>query len=105
MGRYPGLTKCCVYTVHTAPIIEKFKTRLRLGTEPDRTPLLAQLKGILSAEELENYGAALARRPVVANRPQFALNGEVVRFGDQIIDVARPAVLVEKPFAVGGTFR
>ena len=80
--------------------IEDFKARIRLGTEPERAGLLAQLKDVLNAEELENYGAALARRPVVANNVQFVFASEVMR--NEIIDVARPAVLIEKAFPPDG---
>src|SRR4029079_7846229 len=81
--------------VHKA--IEQFKTRIRLGEESDRSGLLAQLKEILSDEERDNYGAALSRRPVVANGPSFiALNNDVVMRNRQIIDVVRPAVLIEQ---------
>jgi len=77
--------------------IERFKTRLRLGHEPDRLELLAQLQGILSAEELDDYGAALARRPVVANGIHFvAVNDAVVRSHQFIGDVVKPAVLIER---------
>jgi len=85
--------------------IDQFKTRLRLGDELDRAGLLARLKTILSPEELQNYGAALARRPVVANgAPFFAANEAVIRLREQI-DVVRPAVLIEQQLSVGGTFR
>ena len=88
---------------HTA--IDQFKTRLRLGDELDRAGLLARLKGILNTEDLENYGAALARRPVVANGlPFFAMNEAVVQLRNQI-DVVRPAVLIEQQVSVGATFR
>jgi hypothetical protein len=85
--------------------IDQFKTRLRLGDELDRAGLLARLKDILNPEDLENYGAALARRPVVANGPAFfAMNEPVVRLREQI-DVVRPAVLIDPLFPVGATFR
>jgi hypothetical protein len=76
--------------------IEQFKSRIRLGSEPERSALLAQLKDILSDEERDNYGAALARRQVVANGPQvFAFNDVVMRSRD-FTDVVKPAVLIEK---------
>lgn len=82
--------------------IEDFKARTRLGTEPERSGLLAQLKDILTVEELDNYGAALGRRPVVASGGQLAaLAGFNVRSAD-IIDVVRPAVLIEKAFPPNG---
>jgi hypothetical protein len=43
---------------------ERFKERIRPG-DAERSQLLAQLKDVLSDEERENYGAALARRPLV----------------------------------------
>jgi len=90
--------------VHKA--IEQFKTRIRLGEESDRSGLLAQLKEILSDEERDNYGAALSRRPVVANGPSFiALNNDVVMRNRQIIDVVRPAVLIEQRTPVGTVTR
>ena len=80
--------------------IEQFKMRTRLGNELDRAGLLAQLKDILNDEERDNYGAALARRPVVANGPQvFALNNAVIK-AREIIDVVRPAVLIEPPVTI-----
>jgi|SRR5687767_2334154 len=76
--------------------IDQFKTRIRLGNEPDRSALLAQLQDILSDEERDNYGAALARRPVVANGPSFfALNDAVIRTRE-FINVVKPAVLIEQ---------
>lgn len=42
--------------------VRQFKDRLR---DAGRTVLLEHLKGILSDEERENFGAALARRPLV----------------------------------------
>jgi hypothetical protein len=44
--------------------VRQFKDRLRSG-EALRTALLEHLNGILSDEERENLGAALARRPLV----------------------------------------
>jgi hypothetical protein len=75
--------------------IEQFKTRLRLGDELDRAGLLAKLKPLLGPEELENYGAALARRPVVANgAPFFGLNDALIRV-QGAVNVVKPAVLIE----------
>jgi len=76
--------------------IDEFKTRTRLGNELDRAGLRAQLKEILSAEELDDFGAALGRRPVVANGPSvFALNEAVMRVREAI-NVVKPAVLIEQ---------
>jgi len=80
--------------------IEQFKTRIRLGTEADRTMVLAQLKNVLDDEELDNFRAALERRPVVANAvSSVASNAMQVR---DIIDVVRPAVLIERQFPANG---
>ena len=46
--------------------VDHYKARLRLAG-PERSELLAQLNGILSAEEQDDFSAALERRPVVAN--------------------------------------
>ena len=76
--------------------IDQFKTRTRLGNELDRAGLLAQLKDILSDEERDNYGAALARRPVVANGPQvLAFNDVTRRAQETFFGAAKPAVLIE----------
>lgn len=75
--------------------IDEFKTRIRLGNELDRAGLLAQLKDILNDEERDNYGAALGRRPVVANgSPLLAFNSVVMR--ERLLnDVVKPAVFIE----------
>jgi hypothetical protein len=44
--------------------IERFRSRLRPGDE-ERAALLEEMKGILSAEERDNFRAALERRPMV----------------------------------------
>ena len=76
--------------------IDEFKTRIRLGNALDRAGLLAQLKDLLSNEELDDYGAALGRRPVVANgHSVFALNDAVMRVREAI-NVVKPAVLIEQ---------
>ena len=86
--------------------IDQFKTRTRLGNELDRAGLLAELKEILSNEELENYGAALGRRPVVANGPSSVLAfNDVVRRVQESVGGVKPAVLIDQHFAVGATFR
>lgn len=57
-------------------VFEDFKTRLRPG-DADRAALLDELKDVLSGEELENFGAALQRRPLVkANN--FGVVGGIV---------------------------
>jgi hypothetical protein len=45
--------------------VERYDGRIRLG-QAERTELLDQLKDLLSDEERENLGAALARRPLVS---------------------------------------
>jgi hypothetical protein len=56
---------------------------------------MARLTGVLSEEELDNYNAALQRRPVVANSFPFAmaLNGVVTAIRQQNVTV--PAVFIE----------
>ena len=44
--------------------VDHFKERIR-PADADRAALLAELKGVLSDEERENFGAALQRRPLV----------------------------------------
>jgi hypothetical protein len=44
--------------------LERFKARLR-PNDAERSVLLAQLRGILDDEQLDNFRAALERRPVV----------------------------------------
>lgn len=44
--------------------IERFKARLRPG-DAERSTLLAQMKGVLTDEERDNFRAALERRPLV----------------------------------------
>ena len=85
--------------------IDQFKSRIRLGTEPERSGLLTQLKDILSAEELDNYRAALGRRPVVANGFTIAAVNDLVIRSREIIDVVRPAVLIERSLPVGTVSR
>jgi hypothetical protein len=46
--------------------VDRYKTRVRLAG-PERSELMAQLNGILSTEEQDDFSAALERRPVVAN--------------------------------------
>lgn len=44
--------------------VERFKARIRPG-DAERAVLLEGLRGVLSAEEIDNFGAALQRRPLV----------------------------------------
>jgi hypothetical protein len=76
--------------------IDRFKTRIRLGEESDRLELMAQLKTILNAEEIDNYRAALERRPVVATGPQFFAVNDVMRRAQETFGVVKPAVLIEQ---------
>jgi hypothetical protein len=53
----------------------RFEERVRLGSD-ERSRLLAQLTGVLGAEERENFDAALARRPVVqSSKILFSAHG------------------------------
>jgi hypothetical protein len=76
--------------------VEEYKTRVRLGSEAERSELIDRLKNVLDDEELENYNAALQRRPVVANSFALAsLNGVVQGIREQS-GGAVPAVLIER---------
>ena len=48
----------------TGVALRDFKARLRLGDE-ERSDLLGQLRGILDEVQLDDFRAALERRPVV----------------------------------------
>jgi hypothetical protein len=63
------------------------------------------LKDILGAEELDNYRAALGRRPVVANGFTIAAVNDLVIRSREIIDVVTPAVLIERSLPVGTVSR
>lgn len=87
--------------------LERFKAQVRPG-DAERSALLAQLTGVLSDEERENFGAALARRPLVktgvgAGRVSGVVFGERVMQGDVISGPAvftmpfRPAPRVAEP--------
>jgi len=67
--------------------IERYKERLRPG-EQDRAVLLAQMKGILTEDERDDFRAALERRPVVKS------GGVVGGFAGGVIDrpIATPAI-------------
>ena len=84
--------------------VDQYKNRIRLGSEDERAELLVRLNDVLSQEELENYDAALQRRPVVANSFPFAmaLNGTVPAIREQ--NVTMPAVFIER-LSVGGVDR
>jgi hypothetical protein len=66
--------------------IDRYNTRLRLGDGAGRDELLAELSAILTEEERGNFGAALARRPVVPKAgPLFmAGNGAGVTLSDNV---------------------
>jgi hypothetical protein len=79
--------------------IEQYKSRIRLGSEEERSELMTRLKDVLDAEELENYDAAIQRRPVVASSFTLAM---------QLNDALRerrsgavPAVLIERVTPAG----
>jgi hypothetical protein len=73
--------------------LDGFKARIRPG-DADREALLAELDGILSPEELENFGAALQRRPLV--KADGGLAGVVSGFVDLRRRVERGGI-VEGP--------
>jgi len=78
--------------------VEEYKTRVRLGSAAERAELIARLEGVLDDEELENYDAALQRRPVVASGSGIAmlhLNDAVTAIREQS-GRAVPAVLIER---------
>ncbi len=76
--------------------VEEYKNRVRLGSEAERSELMARLKDVLNGEELENYNAALQRRPVVANSFAIAsLNGVVQGIREQSGGLV-PAVLTDR---------
>jgi hypothetical protein len=85
-------------------VLDEYKLRTRLGREADRVELLAQLQDVLSAGELEDFGAALARRPVVANGGVFALNDALMRVRE-LNEVVRPATPGDRQFSPGVTLR
>jgi hypothetical protein len=66
---------------------------------------MARLTGVLSEEELDNYNAALQRRPVVANSAAFtfALRDGVTAIRERSRVV--PAVLIERLSVEGVTTR
>jgi hypothetical protein len=61
-----GLGPEALREAHAA--VDRFKDRLRPGDD-DRAALLKQMKGILSAEERDDFRAALERRPLVKAGP------------------------------------
>ena len=46
--------------------VDRYAARIKMGGAGERAALVDQLKAVLNAEERDNLGAALARRPVVA---------------------------------------
>jgi len=86
--------------------IAEFKSRILLDRDADRAVLIAQLKDVLSADELADFSAAIQRRPVVASGgPFFAGKDLVVVNSREFVDVARPAVLIERAFPANGAAR
>jgi hypothetical protein len=77
-----------------AAALAEYKLRLRLGREADRSELLARLNDVLDDEELDNFRAALERRPVVAS-PFFVVTRDRVLTAGGDGDVV-PAVLIER---------
>ena len=73
--------------------LDGFKARLRPG-EVDRQALLDELHGVLNSEELENFGAALQRRPLVkASGVVAGVAGGVVELQKMLRAGEGPAVL------------
>ena len=76
--------------------LEGFKARIR-PADADRAALLDELKGVLSTEERENFGAALQRRPLVKANQMIAgivpgLPGRNLVPGPRFDGVEGPAV-------------
>jgi len=77
--------------------VERYKSRIRLGSEQERAELMARLNDVLTSEELENYNAALQRRPVVANQFNFAMNlHQTATALQEVSGRVTPAVLIER---------
>lgn len=77
--------------------VEQYKSRIRLGSEEERAELMARLKDVLTGEELDDYNAALQRRPVVANSFTFAMNlNEAANALREQTGRVVPAVLIER---------
>jgi adenosylmethionine-8-amino-7-oxononanoate aminotransferase len=81
--------------------VDEYKTRVRLGSAAERAELIARLKDVLDDEELENYDAALQRRPVVASASGVAMQlnqviNEMREVRERSGGIAVPAVLVER---------
>jgi len=77
--------------------VEQYKSRIRLGSEEERAELMARLKDVLTGEEIDNYNAALQRRPVVANSFTFAMNlNEAANALREQTGRVVPAVLIER---------
>ena len=91
-----GLGPEALREAHAA--VDRFKDRLRPGDE-DRSALLKQMKGILSAEERDNFRAALERRPLVKAGPGGAglisdtFRGDVI-VGSRIVPLPPARVVV-----------
>jgi hypothetical protein len=65
--------------------IERFKAKLRPG-DAERTTLLAQMKGVLTDEERDNFRAALERRPLVKAGFAGGVSGVVTATGTAIFE-------------------
>ena len=77
--------------------VEQYKSRIRLGSEQERAELMARLSDVLTGEELENYNAALQRRPVVANPFNVAMNlHQTATALQEVSGRITPAVLIER---------
>jgi hypothetical protein len=67
--------------------LESFKERIRPG-DAERSELLAQLKDVLNDEERDNFGAALARRPLVKS----GLPGMMAGVSSAVVTLERKVV-------------
>jgi hypothetical protein len=77
--------------------VEQYKSRIRLGSEQERAELMARLNDVLTGEEIDNYNAALQRRPVVANPFNFAMSlHQTATALQEVSGRVTPAVLIER---------
>ena len=65
--RVDGMGLALLANEQARKALEEYMSRTRFDRETDRAELLAQVTGVLSAEELVDFQAAMARKPVVAN--------------------------------------
>jgi hypothetical protein len=65
--RVDGMGLALLANEQARKALEEYMSRTRFDRETDRAEILAQVTGVLSAEELDDFHAAMARKPVVAN--------------------------------------